>query len=174
MPHIHTKPGQHDHTASAYIIRTDFDKQMIMLHMHKKLKKWMQFGGHIELDENPWQTLTHELLEETGYDMDQLQIMQPKDRLKKLKTHHLHPVPISFLTHAFNDEPHYHTDIAFLFITSQAPRHAIGKNESPAINLYSQAEIQNLDTYDSILEVANFAFDTALPKWEAVDTSTFN
>ena len=31
MPHIHTEPGQHDHTASAYIFRTDFSEPKVML-----------------------------------------------------------------------------------------------------------------------------------------------
>jgi 8-oxo-dGTP pyrophosphatase MutT (NUDIX family) len=134
----------------------------------------MQFGGHIELNENPWQAITHELKEETGYDIDQLQIMQPKDRLKHLGSNQLHPTPISYLTHPFTDEPHYHTDIAFLFVTSQEPRHSIGKDESPQIKLYSHAEVQDLDTYENICEIVDFAFDTCLSKWETVDTALFS
>lgn len=36
MSHIHTKPGQHDFTASAFIIRTDGTEPRAMVHMHKK------------------------------------------------------------------------------------------------------------------------------------------
>ena len=66
MAHIHTQPGQHDHTASAYIIRTDLDTPRIMLHLHRKIGKYLQFGGHVELNETPWQAVVHELREESG------------------------------------------------------------------------------------------------------------
>jgi 8-oxo-dGTP pyrophosphatase MutT (NUDIX family) len=82
MSHIHKKPGQHDHTASTFLFRTDFSEPKVMLHFHQKLGSYMQFGGHVELNETPWQTVIHELREESGYDIDQLQILQPKQRLK--------------------------------------------------------------------------------------------
>jgi 8-oxo-dGTP diphosphatase len=66
MAHIHTKPGQHDFTASAFIIRIDTPKPKVLLHMHKKLGVLLQPGGHIELNENPWQAVHHEIEEETG------------------------------------------------------------------------------------------------------------
>ncbi len=53
MAHIHTQPGQHDHTASAYIFRVDFDEPKLVLHLHRKINKYLQFGGHIELHETP-------------------------------------------------------------------------------------------------------------------------
>lgn len=53
MPHIHTEPGQHDHTASAYIVRLDEAEPALILHRHKILGQYLQFGGHVELDENP-------------------------------------------------------------------------------------------------------------------------
>lgn len=61
MPHIHTKPDQHDMTASAYILRQENGVWKCLVHFHKKVEKLMQVGGHIELNETPWQTITHEL-----------------------------------------------------------------------------------------------------------------
>lgn len=46
MAHIHTNPGEHDLTASAFIVRDDFAKPRLMLHMHKKLGVLLQPGGH--------------------------------------------------------------------------------------------------------------------------------
>ena len=71
MPHIHTLPGEHDATASAYIVRTDLGEPAIMLHRHKKLDTMLQFGGHVELHENPLEAIAHELREESGYDFRQ-------------------------------------------------------------------------------------------------------
>jgi 8-oxo-dGTP pyrophosphatase MutT (NUDIX family) len=58
MPHIHEK---YDFTVSAMIMHHSEPK--LGLHFHKKLRKWLQAGGHIELHEDPLQALEHELLE---------------------------------------------------------------------------------------------------------------
>ncbi len=52
MPHIHEL---YDFTASAYILHPTESK--ILLLLHKKLGKWLQPGGHIELSEDPLQAL---------------------------------------------------------------------------------------------------------------------
>jgi len=53
MSHIHTNPGEHDQTVSAFIIRTDTAEPELLLHVHKKLGVLLQPGGHIELNETP-------------------------------------------------------------------------------------------------------------------------
>lgn len=173
MPHIHTEPGQHDHTASAYIVRTDFDEPKIMLHMHKKLHIWLQFGGHIELNETPWQAIAHELKEETGYDMPQLKILQPHQRLRKATGSSVHPVPLSYLTHPFGDIDHYHTDVAFAFVANEPPAHSVGKNEVSDFIYVGRSELDNQNIHEGIREIALFLFDEALPDWEAVNTNEF-
>ncbi len=61
MPHLHTAPNQHDMTVSIYIIHRVGDEWRCLVHMHRKLGFLMQVGGHIELDETPWQSVEHEL-----------------------------------------------------------------------------------------------------------------
>src|SRR3954466_7704978 len=63
MPHIHHEPGQHDFTTSAFIVRTDRSEPQAVLHEHRKIGKLLQFGGHIELTESPWQALLREVRE---------------------------------------------------------------------------------------------------------------
>lgn len=180
MAHIHTDHGQHDHTASAFIIRTDFDEPKLMLHLHKKLGVYLQFGGHIELDENPWQAVCHELLEESGYDMDQLKILQPKERIKKLGYDDVivHPVPVCHNTHAFDKQrSHFHIDLGYGFVASEPPKHKIGQNESADIRYVSRSELENMpesEMYRNIVTIGLFIFDTCLPKWEQVDTVSFS
>lgn len=179
MPHIHTQPGQHDQTASAYIIRTDLDEPKVLLHFHRKLSKWMQFGGHIELDETPWQTLVHEIHEESGYGIEQLQILQPRERIKHLDGDTvLHPVPISHITVPFVIVPgHMHTDIAYAFIAREQPQGQPDENEATELKLFSRSELLELtpeNTFEDIVQIALFALDTCLANWEAVDITTFN
>lgn len=177
MGHIHTKPGQHDHTISGFIIRTDGDEPKVLLHKHKKLEKLLQFGGHIELNEDPWQAVCHEILEESGYSMDQLKIMQPKTRIKYGAVHtKRHPYPVNYNTHKFNDE-HFHIDISYAFITDEEPSHEIAEDESEDMMLLSRQQVIELtekETYEDVKQICLFIFDEVLSKWEPVDTAEYN
>ncbi len=172
MPHIHTEPGHHDQTASAIIVRTDGSEPRVMLHRHKKLGLYLQFGGHIELDETPWQAIAHELEEESGYTLGQLNILQPPDRLKDLPSNDLHPYPICQITHRFSDI-HNHTDTMYGFITDQEPSKTIAEGESTDIKLFSKAELKDFQANDiqpDIAATALFVLDVALSKWDILKT----
>lgn len=189
MGHIHTADGQHDHTVGAYIIRTDTDEPRLILHMHKKLGVLMQFGGHVELNENPWQAVVHEVREESGYDIDQLRILQPKERIKKptgtisavgdnrehLTGSILHPYPVVLDTHVMKPG-HFHSNESFAFITDQKPKNSVDEGESTDMRLFTRDEVAEL-TDDQMLpfvrQTALFIFDVCLPSWERVDTSEF-
>jgi 8-oxo-dGTP pyrophosphatase MutT (NUDIX family) len=180
MPHIHTQPGQHDHTASAYIIRIDLGEPKLLLHKHKKRGLYQQFGGHIELHENPWQAVTHEAEEESGYTMDQLKILQPHDRIRSGKQGQgtEHPVAVSHNTHSFdNTKTHYHSDIGYAFVTEQEPAKSVSDGESNDFMLLTRQELVDFpsDKVSGGIKVTGFfIFDVCLPKWEAVDPTEFS
>lgn len=174
MPHIHTEPGQHDFTASAYIVRLDTPEPALMLHMHKKLHKYLQFGGHVELRETPWQALIHELAEESGYDITQLKLLQPTVRLKRLTDTDLHPQPLSIQTHHFPGIDHYHTDIAYAFTTDQKPRNSVAEGESQQLRLFTLKELQELPAdaiYANVRETSIYVLTELLNRWEPVAVS---
>lgn len=177
MPHIHTIPGQYDHTASAYIFRTDFNEPKVLLHLHKKLGKYMQFGGHVELDETPWEAVTHELLEESGYDMSQVQVLQPHHRIHALTDAVIHPQPVSYSTHPFGQGiEHFHTDTAYALITGQTPHRQPEEGESSETKLLTRDGLVTLspdEIPENVREIALFIFDHCLKSWEAVPTSQF-
>jgi 8-oxo-dGTP pyrophosphatase MutT (NUDIX family) len=175
MPHIHTEPGQHDLTASAFIIRTDGDEPRAMVHMHKKLAKYMQFGGHVELNETPWQTMSHEVKEEAGYDFQQLTLLQPKDRIQQQKDAILHPSPACMNTHAFPGN-HHHTDIGYAFVTNQEPSNAPDEGESLDIILITKAELLAMpsDTMSpNVRDTFLYVMDTCLNSWEKVSVDSY-
>lgn len=177
MPHIHTQPGDHDHTASAYIFRVDGPEPRILLHKHKKLDTLLQFGGHIEIQETPWQAISHEVPEESGYAMEQLRILQPKSRIKKLTEVTLHPMPVIEFTHAFN-KMHNHSDRGYVFVTKEEPKHRIAADESQDIRLFTKAELLAVppdEILPSVVEIAVYIFDNCLDSqaWEAIPTTEF-
>lgn len=173
MPHIHTKPGQHDHTVSAYIIRLEVGEPKIILHKHKFLGYYFQFGGHIELDETPWAALKHEVKEESGYDIGQLKILQPISRLKKLNGSDLHPYPVSYITHKINDE-HFHTDVAYAFVTTELPKHKPADGESTDIKLFTKQELIKASrsiVLADVRDISLFIFNECLKNWDRLDAS---
>lgn len=175
MAHIHTEPGQHDLTASAFVVRIDTPEPKLLLHRHKLLDKYLQIGGHVELNETPWQAIAHELQEESGYDIRQLKILQPKERIRSISDVVLHPYPVCSNTHPIH-EGHFHTDLEYAFVTIEEPRGEIQAGESRDITWFTQAELaalSDVETYPNIREIGAFIFDVCVRHWEAVETSQF-
>lgn len=173
MPHIHNKPGQHDICVSGYIVKiTEGDEPRIILHKHRKLKMLLQFGGHVELDETPWQAVLREIAEESGYDKNQLKLLQPcYNRLTSLPGVKLHPQPIAIHTYPAGSK-HYHTDISYAFITSENPIRKIADDESDNINLFSLNELEKLASkqiYDNAKAIAVYTLTTVIEEWKEAD-----
>ncbi len=164
MAHIHNQEGGVDITASAVIIRTDGPKPRVTLHKHRKLNSWLHFGGHVENNEHAWQTVAREVAEESGYQLEQLSIVQPQHRLKNIRgeTVWLHPTPLIFDAHEIpNDNIHYHCDLVFVLVTDEEPRDQPLEGESQEIRVFSKTEIENSsDIYPSIKDIMLFALDT--------------
>lgn len=53
-------------TASVYIV----EEEKVLLILHKKLKKWLPAGGHVDPDELPSKAAIREAKEETGLDVE--------------------------------------------------------------------------------------------------------
>lgn len=168
MPHIHTEPGQHDLVASAFIVRTDTHEPSVLLHWHKKLKAWLQFGGHVELDETPWQAITHELEEESGYTLNELRLLQPPGMLRKLTAADIHPSPFIVNTHAF-DATHNHTDIDYAFTATRPPKQTPHDGESKQMKLFTRQQIVTIpagEIPESAREICLFLLDDVLNAWD--------
>lgn len=50
-------------TGSAIVLADD---QRVLLHRHKRLGRWLQPGGHLDVGETPWDAAVRETVEETG------------------------------------------------------------------------------------------------------------
>ncbi|MHC4380303.1 MAG: NUDIX hydrolase [Planctomycetota bacterium] len=60
--HRDTLPGHV--TASAFVVTPDF--HWLLLHFHRKLDRWLQFGGHDDGERHPAKAVLRELQEESG------------------------------------------------------------------------------------------------------------
>ena len=175
MAHIHTLPGQHDSTVGAYIVRLDGPEPKVLLHMHRKLNALLPIGGHVELNESPWQAIAHELREESGYTLEELTLLQPRQRLAQLSDVVLHPYPVVMSTHDLAHD-HFHSDTAYAFVTSSVPKAAVQAGESSDLRWLSRAELSALAEpaiFTNTKEIYNFVLDACLPDWEQVPTATY-
>jgi 8-oxo-dGTP pyrophosphatase MutT (NUDIX family) len=178
MPHIHSEPGQHDVTASAFIVRIERDqKPRILLHRHKKINKLLQPGSHVEVTENPWQAIIHEIREETGYDIHQLKVLQSAPNIKQSPSSNATywPIPIAVNTHQFNGENHFHDDLSFAFVTTELPDGDPDENESRDFQWANLAELTAL-TSDEIVgnsrEISKYVLEN-FENWRAEDVDKF-
>lgn len=159
MPHIHTQPDQHDMTVSGYIVRMDGDEPLCLVHMHRKIGKLMQVGGHIELNETPWQAIAHEVEEESGYQLRELKVLQhTADKVEEL--HNVsHPVPFLMNTHDVGDS-HYHSDLCYAFVASGAPEQLTADDESSDLRWLSLDELRRQaaqgDVLDDVYNIYSF------------------
>jgi 8-oxo-dGTP pyrophosphatase MutT (NUDIX family) len=129
-------------TVSAWIFKNVGEKTSVFVHMHRKMHKYMEVGGHMELDETPWQTIAHELLEEAGYTLDELDIYQPSYMPVALKTTIVHPVPLLVVT--YQPLPgHYHTDLVYGFHAKAEPRHSPAGGESQELRWMTFKELRD-------------------------------
>jgi hypothetical protein len=128
--------------------------------MHKRHAKLMQIGGHIEITETPWQTLAHELKAESGYELKQLNVLQPTVGFPVITTAVVHPIPLLVNTHRIG-ESHFHTDLCYAFVTSQLPKQAPAADESqdlrwPTLDEY-RLEVESGTALRDVLEIYEFA-----------------
>ena len=151
MPHIHTEPGQHDMTVSAYIVRTDEEEPLCLVHMHRKMGKLMQAGGHIELNETPWQSVAHEIAEETGFTLDELKVAQHSaDRTVEVASVN-HPTPFDMNTHSVGND-HFHSDLCYGFVADGPAKNPPAGGESTDQRWLTLAEMAALVNSGEALE----------------------
>ena len=154
MAHIHEMI---DFTTSAFVLHPT-EKKLLLL-KHRKIGKWLQPGGHIELDENPWEALKHELLEETGLALNKcellLQTSQPNARGSEVL-----PLPFHINQHPFN-EKHQHIDLCYL-LRANTQTLTEKPDGADAIKWLSRTEIKKLNTdqelFDGTYDICEWIF----------------
>jgi 8-oxo-dGTP pyrophosphatase MutT (NUDIX family) len=122
-------------TASALVV--DESTQQVLLHFHKKLQCWLQFGGHSEPDDTtPAMTALRETQEETG--LPDLYFV--RDELLDVD---VHPIP------ADNFMPdHLHLDFRYLLGTHQPDAVYAAEDESDVFRWMTFAEALETEGID--------------------------
>jgi 8-oxo-dGTP pyrophosphatase MutT (NUDIX family) len=133
MAHIHEKI---DFTASVFIVH----EGKVFLHLHKKLNKWLQPGGHIELDEGPLEAAVREVKEETGLDIE----LVGGEQLPELADSTEDILPPKFLNrHPFN-EVHEHIDFTYF---GRVIGGKLMPEDGVEVRWLTEAELKTADIY---------------------------
>jgi 8-oxo-dGTP pyrophosphatase MutT (NUDIX family) len=119
-------------TGSALVV--SWDAARVLLHHHRKLDRWLQFGGHCDGSEDVLSVARREAFEESGIAGLTLTSDQPFDL-------DIHEIP------ALGAEPaHEHYDVRYLFAAPNGATATISR-ESNELRWFTleQAQHQNLD-----------------------------
>ena len=138
-------------TTTAFI----FYKDKLLVVLHKKQKRWMQAGGHVE--ENEWldEALRRELIEETGLDVEILgdnlhfsdEVMAGHQILKR-----------PFFIHGRRRDAE--KKLAFDYVcVAKTDKIVLKKDELDDYKWITEGEIDGLDTTDFFKEFAKKAFE---------------
>jgi len=116
-------------TGSALVVSADGSRAL--LHHHRKLDRWLQFGGHCDGDEDVLRVAQKEALEESGVEGLIVASARPFDL-------DIHAIP------AFRAEPaHFHYDVRYVLI---APEDAVStvSDESHELRWFTPAGMNEL------------------------------
>ncbi|MDA8312023.1 MAG: NUDIX domain-containing protein [Actinomycetota bacterium] len=109
-------------TASAVVVGA----RGIVLHRHRRLRRWIQPGGHVDAGESPAEAALRETVEETG-----LEVAHPAQGPELL---HLDVHPAA---------DHVHLDLRFLLLAADEDPKP-GPGESPAVRWFGWDEAEVL------------------------------
>ncbi|MDB6175198.1 MAG: hydrolase [Chthoniobacteraceae bacterium] len=125
-------------TASSLVISADGSRAL--LHHHRKLDKWLQFGGHCDGDTDVLRVAQREALEESGIQGLILASSRPFDL-------DIHEIPAQG-----NEPAHFHYDIRFVLI---APGNAafILSEESIALRWFTPEEMLQLPLDEGLVRL---------------------
>jgi 8-oxo-dGTP pyrophosphatase MutT (NUDIX family) len=132
-------------TGSALVV--DAGGARVLLHHHRKLDRWLQFGGHCDGDEDILRVARREALEESGIQGLVVASARPFD----LDIHEIH-------AHS-GDPAHFHYDVRFMFIAPQSAVPVLSE-ESRAMRWFTAAEAAAIPLDESVRRM--------LRKWQSI------
>lgn len=139
--------------ASVFVINPEDHK--ILLVKHKKFKKWVQPGGHIEHNETPEEAAVREVWEETGVKVKLLGKRFPRE------DDFLRPLGIQCNR---NLEGEVHIDITYPAIPlSQVD--VVVSDESTGIGWFTREELNTLNVFEDV----KISMDYILKKYFGVE-----
>jgi 8-oxo-dGTP pyrophosphatase MutT (NUDIX family) len=132
-------------TGSALVVNGDGSR--VLLHHHRKLDKWLQFGGHCDGDEDVLRVARREALEESGIEGLIVASERPFDL-------DIHEIPARGA-----DPAHFHYDVRYMLIAPEAAALVLS-DESHDLRWFAPEELEPLALDGSLRRM--------IGKWRAI------
>ncbi|MDQ0150349.1 NUDIX hydrolase [Eubacterium multiforme] len=142
-------------TVSIFIVY----KNKVLLHVHKKAKKILPLGGHIETNESPEEACIREVREESGLEINLYNPLNKKlKQACELSGEKLLVNPMHTIFGEISPE-HYHIDFVYYACAkSNETKPAIG--ESKLLKWYTKDDLKSANNIqENILTMANEALN---------------
>jgi 8-oxo-dGTP diphosphatase len=143
-------------TTSSFVVNKDKTKALFVF--HKKIKRWIYPGGHLEVNEIPDEAVLRELKEETGID-GKIISQNPVD-LKDCHEAQLatpYCVLMMKIKGSSKSEAHSHLDLVYL-IEADSDELLSSEDNSEA-KWFTKNEIEDIDTFKSLKQIARKVLD---------------
>ncbi len=134
-------------TGSALVVSADGSKAL--LHHHRFLDRWLQFGGHCDGDADVLQVAVREAVEESGIEGLIITSRKPFDL-------DIHAIPENPRK---GEPPHFHYDVRWVLIAPENAQFTISE-ESKDLRWFTPAEMRGLELDASMQRLVG--------KWEAL------
>ena len=134
-------------TGSALVVSADGTRAL--LHHHRFLDRWLQFGGHCDGDENVVRVAQREAMEESGIEGLIVASSKPFDL-------DIHAIPANPKR---DEPPHEHFDIRYVMIAPEGATFTVS-DESHELRWFTPAEVLELPIDDSMRRLVE--------KWRAL------
>lgn len=129
MPHIHELI---DFTVDVFIVYNN----KVLLIFHKKHDRWLQIGGHIELNEDPDEALFREVEEECGLEIE---IIGKKEQNIEVKGTKFLYAPRFMNIHDIN-ETHKHIGLIY-FAKAKSDKFILSEREHKDIRWFTKEDL---------------------------------
>ena len=153
--------------STTYLMDRKFPRTL--LHFHKKLQSWLPPGGHIEINEDPYQAALREIEEETFLNPDNSSlkfIFKNKSILTNLDMRSkLLEMPYFLLEEEIEKDTHFHLDWIYYAYITEEDLETIKKNtENNNFKWFDYNALLNEDQcFDNVKELAFHGFELFYP-----------
>ncbi|MFZ2024836.1 MAG: NUDIX domain-containing protein [Microgenomates group bacterium] len=140
------------HYTSTAVLVTDTKPRKVLLGLHQKLQMWLPPGGHQEANENPFECLIREVLEETGFDVTSYLPKSQKldERVNSLAIPDYlfeEPIPARGDT-----SEHIHMDFVYVIVVPEFEPH-FSEREYAQMRWFGEGDVEDLALYPNIKEI---------------------